>query len=145
LSADISAEQVMVNMDITDIQYSADSFDAVICNHVLEHIPNDRVAMKELHRVLRPDGWALLQVPISLNSETTYEDASITTPDGRERAFGQADHVRIYARDYVDRLRGAGFGVEVFDWRTQRGHFGGSENRFGLNGDERVFLAHKER
>jgi SAM-dependent methyltransferase len=104
LTADLSSKDVLIEMDITDIRFPDDSFDAIICNHVLEHVVDDRKAMMELHRVLKPEGWAILQVPISLSLDKTYEDFSITTATGREEAFGQHDHVRIYAADYAARL-----------------------------------------
>lgn len=110
LTADLMNPRAMIKMDITDIRYPDESFDVIYCSHVLEHVPDDRGAMREFHRVLKKDGWAVLLVPIT--AETTYEDPSITTPEGRLAAFGQADHVRRYGPDYVDRLREAGFRVE---------------------------------
>ena len=110
-TADLMNPKAMVKMDITDIQYPDDSFDVVYCSHVLEHVPDDRKAMCEFNRVLKTDGWAILLVPIQ--ADETFEDPSITSPEERRQAFGQADHVRIYGPDYVDRLRGAGFNVEV--------------------------------
>jgi ubiquinone/menaquinone biosynthesis C-methylase UbiE len=101
----------MVKMDITDIQYPDNSFDVVYCSHVLEHVPDDRKAMRELARVLKPTGWAILAVPIF--NEKTFEDPTITSPEERERVFRQSDHVRIYGRDFVDRLRESGFDVTV--------------------------------
>ncbi len=129
----------MVRMDITDIQFPENSFDAIICNHVLEHVIDDYKAMTELHRVLKPGGWAILQVPISLSLDKTYEDFSITTARGREEAFGQDDHVRIYAKDYASRLEQAGFKVNVFNWDAVAGSFGGSSNKYGLNEDEQIY------
>src|SRR5579871_3476477 len=141
-TADLTATDVAMTMDITDIQCPDDAFDVIICSHVLEHVPDDRRAMAELCRVLRPGGWAVLQVPMSLTLEATYEDPSVVEPAAREQAFGQFDHVRIYARDYVDRLAAAGFAVEVFSWpRTPA--YGGPENRYGLNELEQVFVARK--
>ena len=107
LSADLSSALAMEKMDITDIQYPSNSFDVIYCSHVLEHIPNDRQAMRELCRVLRPDGWAILQVPILV--ESTLEDPTVTSPEERERLYGQHDHVRAYGLDYKDRLVEAGF------------------------------------
>ena len=101
----------MVKMDITGIEYPDESFDVIYCSHVLEHVPDDRKAMREFHRVLKRDGWAILLVPI--NADATYEDASIVEPQDRLREFGQEDHVRIYGPDYVDRLTEAGFWVET--------------------------------
>jgi SAM-dependent methyltransferase len=141
-TADLAAPDVTMRMDITDIPSPDGSFDAIICSHVLEHVPDDRRAMAELHRVLRPGGWAVLQVPMSLTLPATYEDPSIVDAAARERAFGQFDHVRIYALDYVDRLAASGFAVEAFSWpRTVA--YGGAENRYGLDEREPVFIARK--
>jgi SAM-dependent methyltransferase len=143
LTADISGMDVMVRMDITDIQFPDASFDVIVCNHVLEHIVDDRKAMSELHRTLRPDGWGILQVPISLSLTETFEDFSITDPADRARAFGQEDHVRIYARDYSDRLAKVGFNVAVFRWISEPQKFGGQRNIFGLNREEAVYFVSK--
>jgi SAM-dependent methyltransferase len=101
----------MVQMDITDIRYPDNTFSMIYCSHVLEHVPEDRAAISELHRVLQPDGDALLQVPIM--AERTYEDPTIVDPEERKRHFGQRDHVRRCGPDYVDRMREAGFSAEV--------------------------------
>ncbi|MDJ0851498.1 MAG: methyltransferase domain-containing protein [Myxococcota bacterium] len=99
-------------MDVTSLAFANESFDVVICNHVLEHVPDDRKAMAEILRVLRPGGWALLQVPYSTVLEKTDEDSSVATPEERELRFGQFDHVRVYAlEDYVARLESVGFEV----------------------------------
>jgi predicted SAM-dependent methyltransferase len=145
LTADIASKNVMVKMDITDIQFPDSSFDSIICNHVLEHIIDDGKAMSELYRTLKPGGWSILQVPLSLTLKNTYEDFSITTRMGREEAFGQGDHVRIYAEDYLDRLAQAGFKVNVFKWVTQAEDFGGRRNVFGLNEEECVYFVSKHR
>ena len=107
----------MVEMDITDIQYPDDSFDAIYCSHVLEHVPDDAKAMSELYRVLKPGGWAILAVPI--RGDTTFEDPTTTEPEERERLFGQSDHVRYYGKDFKDRLEAAGFEVKVDDYPSQ--------------------------
>jgi SAM-dependent methyltransferase len=111
ITADLLDSRVMVQMDITAIPYPDASFDVIYCSHVLEHIPDDRKAMREFRRVLKPDGWAVLTVPIT--ADTTIEDPVIVDPAERLRLFGQADHVRRYGPDYVDRLRDAGFAVTV--------------------------------
>ena len=143
ITADLSGQDVMVKMDITDIQYPDNHFGGIICNHVLEHIPDDRRAMGELFRVLQPGGWAILQVPMSRLLPATLEDPSVTTDADRERVYGQCDHVRVYASDYVDRLSSAGFTVEIFQWWKDRMSFGGASNRYGLLKDECLFLARK--
>ncbi|HEX5438955.1 MAG TPA: class I SAM-dependent methyltransferase [Gemmatimonadaceae bacterium] len=111
LTADLSNPRAMVQMDITDIRYPDQSFDIIFCNHVLEHVPDDRKAMREMHRVLSDTGCAILLVPITVDE--TFEDPSVTDPAERLRLFGQHDHVRRYGPDYVDRLRSAGFTVHV--------------------------------
>jgi hypothetical protein len=98
ISADLSSPLAMIKMDITNIPYKDNFFDIIICNHVLEHVQNDYKAMSELHRVLKPGGWAILQVPISPILEKTYEDPTITDPRKREELFGQGDHVRLYEK-----------------------------------------------
>ena len=101
----------MLRLDLTRIPFPDASFDVVLCSHVLEHVPADRQAMRELRRVLAPDGWALLLVP--MGKGPTREDPSIVEPAARERAFGQWDHVRMYGPDFADRLREVGFAVTV--------------------------------
>ncbi len=100
-----------LNVDITNIHFEDNSFDVIYCSHVLEHVPHDITAMKEFRRILKPGGWAMLQVPLDNNLAETYEDFSITDAAEREKAFGQYDHVRIYGRDYRNRLELAGFDV----------------------------------
>lgn len=141
LTADLDPKRAMVEMDITAIRLSDASFDAVICNHVLEHVVDDRKAVSELYRILRPGGWAILQAPISLALKNTYEDFSLTTREARREAFGQGNHVRIYAQDYKQRLEQAGFEVRVFDWTMEVEKFGGAKNRFGLHPQERLYFA----
>jgi SAM-dependent methyltransferase len=100
-----------LRLDITDMDLPESSFDLIFCSHVLEHVPDDRAAMRELRRVLAEGGLALVLVPYR-PGVTTYEDPSITSPLDRMVAFGQQDHVRIYGSDLSDRLREAGFDVE---------------------------------
>ena len=112
-SADIESPLAKVKMDIHKIPFEENIFDAAMCNHVLEHVEDDIQAMKEICRVLKPGGWAILQVPfMGKNLKKTFEDPSVTTPLEREKVFGQRDHVRIYGLDYADRLRSAGFDVQ---------------------------------
>lgn len=111
LSADLDSPQAMVSMDIQEIAYPDESFDVIVCSHVLEHVPDDKRAMRALRRVLSGGGWAVLNVPITASA--TVEDPSVTDPAERKRSFGQSDHVRRYGPDYADRLRHAGFAVEV--------------------------------
>jgi SAM-dependent methyltransferase len=128
-------------VDITDIPFEGGYFDVVLCNHVLEHIPDDALAMSELFRVMKKGAWAILQVPIDYNREITYEDFSITTPEGREKAFGRHDHVRWFGRDYKDRLKRAGFVVNEDDFVKSFS----PENlfRFGLMDSELIYYCKK--
>ncbi|MFH1000938.1 MAG: class I SAM-dependent methyltransferase [Bacteroidota bacterium] len=130
------------DLDITDLEMKDNFYDVIVCNHVLEHIPDDIKAMKEIYRVLKPGAKAVLQVPYSLILESTYEDESITKPEQRSKFFGQFDHVRIYAKDYVKRLESVGFKVELFNPIKEEW---GSKyiNRYALNPKEDLFVAHK--
>ncbi len=112
LTADLTDPRAMVRMDITDIPYPDNLFDVIYCSHVLEHVPDDRKAIRHLNRVLKPTGWAVFVVPIKV--EKTIEDTSITDPADRRRLFGQHDHVRRYGPDFADRLAEAGFDVTTF-------------------------------
>jgi SAM-dependent methyltransferase len=124
-------------VDIMQMPFSDNDFDAVICNHVLEHVPDDMVALQEIFRVIRPGGWAVLQVPISYDLEKTIEDPTLEDGQERLRRFGQIDHVRLYGKDYVGRLNSVGFDTTAFDW-TSSAAFGGSANVNGLCRAERV-------
>lgn len=142
LTADLYQENVMEKIDITAIPHPDNSFDAVLCNHVLEHIPDDAKAMSELYRVLKPGGWAILQVPFSKVLDKTFEDPTVTSEAERERVFGQKDHVRIYGKDYPARLRAAGFRVTPFDWTTaEDASF--KKSGLNLNPQEPVFYCEK--
>lgn len=111
VAGDLDPAPGLVRLDVTGLHFAADRFDAVICNHVMEHVPDDRAALRELHRVLRPGGWAILMTPIL--RDVTDEDAAVVDGAERARRWGQADHVRRYGWDYVRRLEEAGFTVEV--------------------------------
>src|SRR5690606_30324446 len=93
-----------VKADICNLPFDDNSFDFILCNHVLEHIPDDEKAMRELYRILKSGGTGIFQIPQDLNRETTFEDSSITDRKERAKIFGQYDHVRIYGRDYFDKL-----------------------------------------
>lgn len=108
-----------IDLDITAIPFPDDRFDLILCSHVLEHVPDDGAALRELYRVLAPGGTAVLMVPLELDRAVTDEDPSITDPNERLRRFGQFDHVRMYGRDYTQRLEAAGFQV-IEDAVTER-------------------------
>jgi ubiquinone/menaquinone biosynthesis C-methylase UbiE len=98
-------------MDLHNAPFEDNSFDVVFCNHVLEHVEDDKQCMSELYRVMKPGGFGIFQVPIDYTREKTYEDKSITSPEDREKHFWQKDHVRLYGLDYPTRLTAAGFKV----------------------------------
>lgn len=141
LSADLSSASTMVEMDITDIQLPNDQFDCIICYHVLEHIPDDKKAMKELYRVLKPGGWAIIQSFSDNKLEKTFEDPSITSPEERERLFGLSDHVRVYGRDYKERLEGAGFTIRMDDYVKELGEE--KTREYCLPSDEIIYYSTK--
>lgn len=139
LTADLHSSGVMERMSITDIPHPEGSFDAVFCSHVLEHVLDDEGAIREFFRVLRPGGWAILQVPITATE--TLEDPAVTDPGERKRRFGQEDHVRRYGPDYADRLRKAGFLVDVSQtWDLADP---AEIQRMGLKPDEWIFFCRK--
>jgi SAM-dependent methyltransferase len=140
LSGDLGVRpNVDFRMDLTAVPLRSRSMDVVICVHVLEHVKDDRSAIAEIHRILRPGGWALISVPLRLD-RPTYEDASIVMPADREAAFGETSHVRFYGYDLRDRLVEAGFEVSLdrasdIDERKKEWH--------GLLDDENIFLCRR--
>ncbi|WP_318310506.1 class I SAM-dependent methyltransferase [Flagellimonas crocea] len=132
----------VIKADITKIPFEANTFDFILCNHVLEHIPNDTLAMSELYRVMKPNGLGIFQVPIDYNLEKTYEDFSITSKKGRLKAYGRKDHVRWYGQDYKLRLADAGFEVIEDDYISS---FTKEEQfKYGFDSTEKVYLCHKK-
>jgi len=115
-TADLYSPIVDVKANILDLPFKDNSFDVVFCNHVLEHITDDKKAMQELYRVLKPNGMGIFQIPQDITLEKTYEDFSITSPEERAKHFGQYDHVRVYGKDYFNRLRSVGFKVDEINY-----------------------------
>jgi ubiquinone/menaquinone biosynthesis C-methylase UbiE len=109
ITADLESPLADVKLDVQELPFGDCEFDVVICNHVLEHVVNDRKAIGEIYRVVKHGGFAILQVPTDYGMETTHEDAAITDPLEREKHFRQKDHYRFYGRDYLNRLKEAGF------------------------------------
>lgn len=116
ITADLFSPIADVKADILNLPFDDNSFDVVFCNHVLEHITDDTKAMQELYRVLKPNGMGIFQIPQDLSRATTFEDDSITDKKERAKIFGQYDHVRVYGRDYFDKLRSIGFKVDEVDY-----------------------------
>jgi len=114
-TADLISPIADIKMDVQDMPFENGSFDLVFCNHVLEHVPEDKKALSEIYRVLRKGGFAIMQVPLRSDWPKTLEDPSITDREERIRLFGQYDHVRMYGNDYPERLVEAGFNVETYD------------------------------
>ena len=140
-SADLASPHAMIKLDIREITFEDNCFDAIICVHVLEHIIEEEKALSELYRVLKPGGWAIIHVPLDVNRESTYEDPEITSPQERQRVFGQDDHVRVYGRDYKDRLEKVGFNVKVDGFvRTLED---GQVERYGLTKQEDIYFCTK--
>ena len=141
ITADLVPGRGDLPLDVTDLKLPDAAFGAVLCLHVLEHVPDDTRAIRELYRILRPGGWALVMVPLDLRLEATYEDPSITDPDGRRDAFLQFDHVRLYGTDIAVRLRNAGFGVDEVAVAERVGPE--RARRHGLLRSDHVFLCTK--
>ena len=115
-TTDLFSPLADVKADICNLPFADNEYDVILCNHVLEHIPDDTKAMQELFRVLKPGGMAILQIPQELSRETTFSDDTITDQKERAKIFGQYDHVRIYGLDYFDKLRSIGFTVVEEDY-----------------------------
>lgn len=140
-TTDLNSPLADVKADICELPFSDNEFDFLFCNHVLEHIPDDTKAMKELYRILKIGGTAILQIPQDLKREKTFEDDSITDREERTRIFGQYDHVRIYGRDYFKKLREIGFSVKEVDYT--RNLTPEEIDRFRLTKGEIIPVCHK--
>ncbi len=141
VSADLDPNRAMVELDITDITYPNESFDVVLCSHVLEHVADDRKAIGELYRVLKPGGWAAVLVPIDHRRIKTFEDPGVLSAADRERLFWQADHVRLYGRDFKHRLEQAGFRVTVDSYRQEPA--ADVMRRYGLKRHDEIYFCAK--
>lgn len=132
-----------IDLDVTSLALPDDSFDVVICSHVLEHVPDDVQGMREILRVLKPGGFAIIQVPLDRSMAVTDEDITITDPEERQRRFGQHDHFRLYGLDLRDRLAQAGFEVHVEPYSDKFDM--GERFRYGLPKDEDIHFCVKPR
>ncbi|MDH5474626.1 MAG: methyltransferase domain-containing protein [Cyclobacteriaceae bacterium] len=143
ITGDIESPLAKIKMDVHNIPFKDNSFDVAMCNHVMEHVNDDTKAMKEFYRVLKPGGWAIFQVPFFHPiPDSTFEDASIITPKEREKVYGQDDHVRLYGKDYANRLRQAGFKVTEDDFVMQLPDE--EVKKYALPNEEVIFFCEKK-
>ncbi len=119
VTTDLNSPLADVKADICNLPFNDNEFDFILCNHVLEHIPDDTKAMQELYRVMTKGGMGIFQIPQDLKREKTFEDNTITDKKQRAEIFGQYDHVRVYGRDYFDKLRSIGFKVDEVDYTSK--------------------------
>ncbi|MAM05496.1 MAG: SAM-dependent methyltransferase [Flavobacteriales bacterium] len=142
ITGDLISPWADIKMDVHNIPFDENLFDVLICNHVLEHVDDDKKVMSELFRVMKPGGWGIFQVPINKNSKYTLEDKNITDPKKREELYWQSDHVRLYGLDYGDKLRSVGFIV------TESNFVNEIENslveRYALPKDEIIYFCEKK-
>lgn len=129
------------HFDAHEIPFDDASFDVVMANHLLEHVDDDRRVMAECYRILKEGGWAIFQVPIDYSNAETQEDKNVTDPEERERLYWQRDHVRLYGRDYSERLRGVGFQVTEDDYQARIGQE--AARRYALMKGEKVYFCRK--
>jgi SAM-dependent methyltransferase len=148
VTGDFDSPLAAHRLDVMDLPFAAESFDFLLCNHVLEHVSDDRLALAEINRVLKPGGWAILMCPVDQRLVETLEDPTVVTPEERHRVFGQSDHVRLYGRDYPERLAAAGFEVRADPYLDRFDE--DTITRLGLRreedeafGEEAVFLCTK--
>lgn len=141
ITADLESPLADMHFDVQHIPLEDCSVDVVICNHLMEHVEDDRQAMRELYRILRPGGWGIALVPEDRSLPTTFEDDSITDPKERTRIFGQYDHRRIYGRDYDSRLAEAGFRVERIAYREQLSE---AQRQLYAIGSDDLVIIHKD-
>jgi predicted SAM-dependent methyltransferase len=140
-TGDLMSPIADLHFDLHKIPLEDNQYDVVFCNHVMEHVEDDRQCMSELFRIMKPGGWGIMQVPQDLNAATTYEDSSITDPKEREKHFWQYDHVRLYGMDYPDRLKSVGFEIEVYDYRIEFPEE--QSDRYRLHKDEMLYVVRK--
>lgn len=142
LTGDLESPIADMHFDLHNIPLEDNKFDVVFCNHVMEHVDDALQCMRELHRVLRPGGWGIMQVPQDFTREETYEDKSITSPEEREKHFWQKDHVRLFGKDYPKWLEKAGFRVEVAFANNPISEE--LSNRYRLIKMEELYIVHKD-
>lgn len=141
ITADLISPWAEIKLDVQNMPFDDNQFDVIFCNHVLEHVTDDKQAMRELYRVMKPGGFGIFQVPIDCSIEHTLEDESINTPELRELHYGQRDHVRLYGSDYPNRLMDVGFIVTADKFVLNLPS--NLAKRYALPADEIVYLCVK--
>jgi hypothetical protein len=141
ITADLISPWAEVKLDVQNMPFEDNLFNIILCNHVLEHVTDDKQALSELFRVMKPGGFGIFQVPIDYSIDQTLEDESINTPKLRELHYGQRDHVRLYGSDYPDRLKDAGFIVTADKFAQNLP--ADLVKRYALPADEIVYLCVK--
>ena len=141
-TTDLHSPIADIKADLCDLPFDDNQYDLILCNHVLEHIPNDIKAMRELYRVLKKDGTLIAQVPLEENRDTTFEDDTIIDKKERTRIFGQYDHLRVYGKDYYFRLQSVGFKAEGIDFLASLSDH--EKESFALPKQERIPVAIKK-
>ena len=140
LTADLESPLADMHFDVQSIPMEENSVDIIICNHLLEHVESDHKALKEMYRIMRSGGMGIMLAPIDYSRDTTFEDDTITDPKQRAEIFGQYDHRRVYGRDYIDRLRAAGFEAEEIDYAAE---FSESEQILHSFGSDHLYIVRK--
>ena len=141
LTGDLESPIADIHFDLHEIPLEDNRFDVVFCNHVMEHVKDPLQCMREIYRVMKPGGWAIMQVPQDMSREITYEDESIVTPEDREKHFWQKDHVRLFGRDYPKWLEKAGFYIKEFDLNAK--YDNSKIEQFRLLKNELLYVAFK--
>ena len=141
LTADLFSPLADVKCDIQDMPFEDNTFDVIFCNHVLEHVDDDKKAMSELYRVMKPGGFGIFQVPIDYKRETTLEDPNITSEEDRVKYYWQKDHVRLFGLDYPSKLEAVGYKVQRIDVAAEVGE--ALKNRYRLGDCDKVYRVDK--
>ena len=142
LTGDLVSPLADLHFDLHAIPLEDNRFDVIFCNHVMEHVDDAVQCMRELHRVMKPGGWGIMQVPQDFSREQTYEDATITSPQDREKHFWQKDHVRLFGKDYPEWLKKAGF--EVTEFHKESKYDEKLIARYRLQKEEILYIVHKK-
>ncbi len=141
VTADLNSPWADFHFDVHQIPFASESFDLVFANHLLEHVQDDGQVLREFYRVMKSGGWGIFMVPMDLNQEATQEDPTVTDPQMREQLYGQADHLRLYGLDYLERLRAAGFQVREYDVVNSLGR--SQAERYCLDEGDKLYLCSK--